>query len=266
MCRLVAYSGEPIYLETQLSDPPRSLIRQSREARESHWTVNGDGCGVGWYGNREAPGLYRSVRPAWGDSNLLSICHQLRSPMFAGHIRAATAGEVATANCHPFAVGRRLFMHNGYIGGYTRIRRAIEMMIPADLYRYRKGASDSEAIFLIAMGRGMETDPIAAMAQTLSDIVALNADLDHNEPLELAAVHTDGESLWAFRWARHHIAPTLYHRAFGSGVVIASEPYDDQHSEWHAVPEDSVIVVRPDRSMEISPFLPRQRPARTASR
>jgi glutamine amidotransferase len=129
-------------------------------------------------------------------------------------------------------------------------------MIPAELYRYRKGASDSEAIFLIAMSKGMEKDPIKAVAATLSEIMALLKDIDHHEPLEFAAVHTDGKSLWAFRWARSHIAPTLYHRTIDSGVVIASEPYDEDHAEWQAVPEDSAIVVRPDRSMDVVSFVP----------
>src|SRR3546814_2269534 len=37
------------------------------------------------------------------------------------------------------------------IGGYDRIRRSVEAMIPDDLYARRRGNGDSEAIFL-AMG------------------------------------------------------------------------------------------------------------------
>ncbi len=258
MCRFVAYSGEPVFLATQLSDPTHSLISQSRAALESMYTVNGDGCGIGWYGERQEPGRYRSLRPAWGDANLLSLCQQIRAPIFAGHIRAATSGEVATANCHPFAVGRHLFLHNGEIGGFSRIRRTIEAMIPDTLYGERKGGSDSEAIFLIALGHGLESDPARAMAATLSDIVAVKQEQGVEEPVYFAGVHTDGERLHAFRWASNHRGPTLYYRNTDSGVVIASEPYDQDHDGWKPVPEDSMITVSPDRAIEIQPFLPSQ--------
>lgn len=261
MCRLVAYTGAPIFLETQLSDPPRSLISQSREARESFSPVNADGCGVGWYDEREGPGRYRSVRPAWGDENLLSLCEQIRSPLFAGHIRAATSGQVSEANCHPFAVGRHMFLHNGEIGGFHRIRRPVEALISDELYAQRYGENDSEAIFLIALGRGLDTDPGGAMASTLSDIVALMEEEQVEEPVYFAAIYTDGTTLYAFRWASSHIGPTLYHREVDTGVVIASEPYDDDHAAWHAVPEDSMITVGPDRAVTMSAFLPRAAPA-----
>lgn len=264
MCRFVAYSGEPIFLETQLSDPPRSLISQSREARESLSSVNADGCGVGWYDHREAPGRYRSVRPAWGNANLLSLCEQVRSHLFAGHIRAATSGQVSEANCHPFAVDRHLFLHNGEIGGFNRIRRPVEEMISDKLYAERYGENDSEAIFLIALGRGLDADPGAALASTLTDIVALMEEKGVDEPVHFAAIYTDGKTLYAFRWARRHIGPTLYHREIDTGVVIASEPYDDDHAAWHAVPEDSMITVAPDGSIAVSPFLPRTAPAGAA--
>lgn len=257
MCRFVAYSGEPIFLETQLSDPPRSLISQSREARESLTTVNADGCGIGWYGERKTPGRYRSTRPAWGDFNLISLCEQVRSPLFVGHIRAATSGQVSEANCHPFAAGRHMFLHNGEIGGFGRLRRAIESMISDEHYAERYGENDSEAIFLIALGRGLDEDPGTAIASTLTDIVALMDETGVDEPVHFAAIHTDGDTMHAFRWARRHIGPTLYHREVDTGVVIASEPYDDDHRAWNAVPEDSMITVTRDGSVTMSPFLPR---------
>jgi len=258
MCRFVAYAGEPVYLETQLSAPPHSLINQSREARESMHVVNADGCGVGWYGERETPGLYRSVRPAWGDANLLSLCQQVRSGLFAGHIRAATSGEVATSNCHPFTVDKHLFLHNGEIGGFGKLRHRIERLIPEDFYPYRKGTSDSEAIFLNALGHGLGKDPVGAISASLTDILGLMDEAGLHEAIHFAAIHTDGKTLRAFRWASRHIAPTLYYRKTESGIVIASEPYDEDHSAWQAVPEDSVITVGPKGKIDVQPFMARE--------
>jgi predicted glutamine amidotransferase len=64
MCRWIAYQGEPIYLDTLVAEPQHSLIAQSLHAAECKATTNGDGFGIGWYGERDVPGLYRETRPA----------------------------------------------------------------------------------------------------------------------------------------------------------------------------------------------------------
>src|ERR1700737_3381918 len=130
MCRWLAYFGEPVFLEDFVSKPCQSLIAQSRHCREAKSGFNADGFGIGWYGERERPGLFRDVRPAWSDENLLSIAHPIRSTLFLAHVRAATGTATIRTNCHPFAADRYLFMHNGQIGGWPRVRRVLESHIP----------------------------------------------------------------------------------------------------------------------------------------
>ena len=100
------------------------------------------------------PGLYREVRPAWSDDNLRNLCRHIRSRLFFAHVRAATGTSMTRPNCHPFASGRWMFMHNGVIGDWSRIRRTVEAMIPDELYPSRLGTTDSEAVFLAMMGAG----------------------------------------------------------------------------------------------------------------
>ena len=69
MCRWLAYSGTPVPLSDLLMRPDHSLIDQSRHATQNVETTNGDGFGVGWYGEGETPGVYRDTHPAWNDSN-----------------------------------------------------------------------------------------------------------------------------------------------------------------------------------------------------
>ena len=64
MCRWLAYSGAPIFLDEVLFKTDRSLIDQSIHAAASLTTTNGDGFGVGWYGKRDVPGVYKDIRPA----------------------------------------------------------------------------------------------------------------------------------------------------------------------------------------------------------
>ena len=40
------------------------------------------------------PRLYRNLRPAWNDSNLLDLCEHVQSHMFLAHVRAATSTPV----------------------------------------------------------------------------------------------------------------------------------------------------------------------------
>jgi glutamine amidotransferase len=243
MCRLLAYLGTPLFLEDLLIRPEGSLVSQSLKAREARTVVNGDGCGLGWYGERPEPGLYRGVLPAWSDANLASLCRQIRSGLFLAHVRAATSGGVSTANCHPFALGSRLFMHNGQIGDYARVRRQVEGMIPDDAYAARTGTCDSEALFLAALAHGLDNDPAGAFSRTLAAIEALKG--PDAEPTRFAAVHTDGHRLFAFRWASDGQPPSLYSRYDAGGVMIASEPCGSEPDAWVAMPSGSVLEAGP---------------------
>jgi len=57
--------------------------------------ADGDGFGLGWYGEHPEPGLYREVRPAWSDENLRYLCRHIRSHLYFAHVRAATGTPVA---------------------------------------------------------------------------------------------------------------------------------------------------------------------------
>ena len=113
MCRWIAYRGRPVFLESLLFEPENSLISQSLRCRKATVLTNGDGFGIGWYGDRDTPALYRETLPAWNDRNLRSLAHHIRSPLFFAHVRASTGTATARINCHPFSHGRWMFMHNG---------------------------------------------------------------------------------------------------------------------------------------------------------
>ena len=243
MCRFLGYRGDPIFLDSLLIEPASSLVNQSLAAREAKTVVNGDGCGMGWYGGRPEPGIYRGTLPAWSDANLASLCHQISAPMFLAHVRSATSGEVSMANCHPFTAGRHLFMHNGQIGGYDRIRRTVEAMIPDALYPRRRGNGDSEAIFLAAIGNGLEADPVGAMAETLRLCLGAMQAAGIQSALRFTAILADGDNLRAFRWASDDHPPSLYWRDLGHGIAVASEPFGEAGEAWRAIPADTVMTI-----------------------
>lgn len=239
MCRFLAYLGDAIFLDELVCAPQHSLVRQSLRAEEAKAVTNGDGFGIGWYGERSAPGLYREVMPAWSDENLLGLCATVRSRLFFAHVRAATGSGIARQNCHPFRYGRYLFMHNGQIGGYNQLRRALEARLPDHLYAERRGATDSELLFLMIMARIEERgEPIpVAVSQVLAETLAMMTLLGIHEPLRFAAALADGEQMHAFRYSSDRRAPTLYlHQHESLGMVIASEPLSNDHGSWELLP------------------------------
>lgn len=242
MCRFLAYLGEPIYLSELVCEPSHSLIRQSVSADEGKTSTNGDGFGLGWYGDRPDPGLYRETRPAWSDENLQGLCQQVRSRLFFAHVRASTGTSTSRANCHPFAHHNWLFMHNGQIGGYAKIRRGAEAMIPDRLYNLRVGTSDSEVIFFAAMANGLSTDPVAALVRTLRAVHDLMIEKGIVDPLRFTAAVTDGETLFGFRWASDNRPPSLYYRKTSANLVLASEPLDGCKENWVEVPKNCSLV------------------------
>ena len=183
------------------------------------------------------------------DDNLLALSQTLSSRLFFAHVRAATAGGIARQNCHPFRYGRYLFMHNGQIGGYGQLRRTLESQLPDDLYAERRGATDSELLFLLALARIQNGTPVEeAMTSVLDETMALMRERGIDAPLRFAAVLADGEQLHAFRISSDHKAPTLYLRRCETGTIIASEPLCEDEPGWQMLPDGAVVAVRAGQS------------------
>ena len=210
MCRWAAYIGQPIFLEDIISRPGHSLIHQSHCATQCHTQINADGFGVAWYGERPEPGLYRDVMPAWSDPNLRSLTATVKSGLFLAHVRASTGTATSRNNCHPFVVGHWSFMHNGQIGGYEHFRRAGEMLIPDALYPQRKGATDSEALFLLALAEGLEADPKCALERATARLTELARTRGEAPHMRLTAAFSDGARLYAVRHASDAAPPTRH--------------------------------------------------------
>jgi glutamine amidotransferase len=260
MCRWIAYRGETTALEHYVTEPSHSLVSQSIHALESTVSVNGDGFGLGWYGQHPEPGLYREIRPAWSDDNLRYLCRHLQSHLFFAHVRAATGTAITRPNCHPFASGQWMFMHNGFVGSWSRLRRRVEALIPDALYPARIGTTDSEAIFLAMIGAGMD-QPVAAAESVLGLITNLANETDPGDRFRFTAALSNGKDLYAFRYAVNDKANTLYYRENDRGIVVVSEPLDSDLKSWTAVPENTVVIANPKGRARMMPLFQRQQEA-----
>jgi predicted glutamine amidotransferase len=248
MCRWAAYIGAPIFIEELMYDPSHSLVKQSKEAEECKTAINADGFGLAWYLEKFEPGLYRDVYPAWSDPNLRSVATQIRSGLFLAHVRASTGSAISRNNCHPFVVDNWSFMHNGQMGGFENFRKKADMLIPDELYQFRKGATDSEVLFLLALGHGLRVNPILALKRAASELQNLSEVHGTGPAMRLSAALSDGKSLYAVRYASDNRAPSLYYRrsVSGKGWAVVSEPLDLCDDDWIEVKNGEICSFTQD--------------------
>jgi gamma-glutamyl hercynylcysteine S-oxide hydrolase len=218
VCRHLAWLGAPRSLGELLLEPPHGLLVQSyAPRRQRHGLMNADGWGAGFYAPpRPEPARWRSNRPLWGDASFASVAPVISSGCVLAAVRSATAGmpadETAAA---PFQSGRWLLSHNGVVdrallGPHPAAESVCDSaLLAAHLFGYGPGRLGE---FVSALGR---RDPGARLNLLL----------------------TDGRQILATRWN-----DSLSVLSAGDGVVVASEPYDDD-PRWADVPEHHLVEV-----------------------
>lgn len=274
MCRWLAYSGSPIALETVLVEPEHSLIDQSLHAQMGVTTTNGDGFGIGWYGDGREPGTYRSTGPAWNDQNLRELSAHVTSGLFLAHIRASTGTAIQRTNCHPFRHREWLWMHNGSIRNFGKVKRDLMLAVDPLLFPSIEGSTDSELMFYLALSFGLNDDPVVAV-ERMAGLVEDTAER-HGvaNPLQMTLATTNGKSLWVFRYSTEQQSRSLFYSTDFRTLrelypdneriasvsdetrLVVSEPLVDLPGAWNEVPESSCGVVNPGGD-ELRPFRPR---------
>jgi predicted glutamine amidotransferase len=276
VCRWLAYSGDPIPMAWLVLQPEHSLIDQSLHARLGATTTNGDGFGVGWYdGRMPDPGVYRSVHPAWNDRNLRELATHISSPLFFAHIRASTGTAVQETNAHPFRHGRWLFMHNGLVRDFSRVRRDLMLAIAPPLVGELEGSADSELLFYLALTFGLEDDPVTALERMAGYVEEVGAAHGVDHPLQMSVAATDGTRIVAARYSSEGVSRSLYFSTDARVIrdrypdderlqqlsdearVVVSEPLGARADAWNEVPEAHVGIVQPGQD-ELRPFTPRR--------
>jgi glutamine amidotransferase len=250
--------------------PDHSLIDQSRHATQNVETTNGDGFGVGWYGEDETPGVYRDTHPAWNDTNFYHLASHVRSGLFLSHVRAATGTPVQNTNCHPFAFENWLFQHNGSVPEFGKLKRQLMFDVEPDLFPCIQGSTDSETLFFLALTFGLRDDPPVALARTMGRVEQARQDAGIERPIFFSACTTDGKRLWSVRYSSNNQSRTQYHSRHihalrdvdgayeplpEGAVIVLSEPLDALSEHWESVPESSLLVVE-DGGVTVCPFRP----------
>lgn len=243
MCRWLAYIGKPRLIEQFVYDDPHSLCSQAQQSHKAKLGVHGDGGGLGWYGIREEPGIYRRSGPAWTDVNLRELTRIVESNVFFAHVRASTGAPNIDINCHPFRSGRLLFMHNGQIGGFRKLRRRLSAALTEECYDELTGGTDSELLFQLMITNGLRDDTENAIRRTVTEVEAMRRSDGIDDAFRATLAVTDGEKIWALRWSSDDYAPSMYVNQNDDGALIVSEPLDKEPLRWQKVPRNTLVCI-----------------------
>lgn len=286
------YKGrEPMVLSDLLTKPAHSIINQSFDLRlrlDMRNPINGDGFGVGYYSANDQPCIFKAITPAWNNVNLnnLSKCTELY--LVFGHVRASTQGVLAETNCHPFSYGRIMFMHNGGVLHFDRIKKRLVNYIDDEYFLLIQGSTDSECCFalfldiLSKMGHN-PADPEGlfchtvlrtALLRTIELIKEWQMAVTH-EPLLLNFAVTDGQSVVVSRYitsktdeaASLHFSTGLRFFEYEPGlfkmerlnrlqdvIFVASEPLTFERGDWICVPTNTMITISKSNTVLMHPI------------
>ncbi|MDT5117072.1 MAG: gamma-glutamyl hercynylcysteine S-oxide hydrolase [Mycobacterium sp.] len=220
MCRHLGWLGADVSVSSLMLDPPSGLRVQSyAPRRQKHGLMNADGWGVGFFDSSlegEVPRRWRSAAPLWGDTSFESVAPALRSRCVVAAVRSATVGmPIEISATAPFTDGHWLLSHNGVVD-----RSVLPLTATAE------SVCDSAMLAAAIFALGLDV---------LGETIAQIGSLDPTARLNMLAAN--GSRMLATAWG-----DTLSILRRDHGVVLASEPYDDD-LEWEEVPDRHLVEV-----------------------
>jgi gamma-glutamyl hercynylcysteine S-oxide hydrolase len=216
MCRHLGWLGADVAVSSLMLDPPHGLRVQSyAPRRQKHGLMNADGWGVGFF-EGAVPRRWRSAAPLWRDVSFDSVAPALRSHCVVAAVRSATVGMPIEASATaPFTDGHWLLSHNGVVD---------RSVLPL--------TSSAESICDSAM---LAATIFALGPEVLGETIAQIGSLDPHARLNVLVAN--GSRMLATSWG-----DTLSILRRDDGVVLASEPYDDD-PDWEDVPDRYLVAV-----------------------
>jgi glutamine amidotransferase len=216
MCRHLGWLGADVTVSSLVLDPPNGLRVQSyAPRRQKYGLMNADGWGVGFF-DGAVPRRWRSAAPLWGDTSFDSVAPALRSHCVVAAVRSATVGmPIEVSATAPFTDGHWLLSHNGVVD-----RSVLPSTASAE------SVCDSAILAAAIFARGLDA---------LGDTIAEIGTADPIARLNILAAN--GSRLLATVWG-----DTLFILRRDDGVVLASEPYDDDF-DWEDVPDRHLVEV-----------------------
>ena len=190
-------------------------------------------------------------------------------------------------NCHPFRHGSWLWMHNGLIRDFHRVKRELVLAVDPSCTRRSRARPTRRCSSSSRSRWASRTIRPAAVERAVGLIehVGRSAGVEH--PIQMTVATTDGSSVWAFRYSSEGKSRSLFYSTrvdtlreqhpevavlqelSDESRLVVSEPLGDLAGAWNEVPESHYGVVqegrtscgRSRRSRRRVDVYPRRRPA-----
>jgi len=309
MCRWIVFRGRQLWLCDVVTKPSHGLIRQAYErylpsihenTKQSLQTstvevnskINADGFGIGWYTasaqGPENPCTFHSITPAPNNRNLRILCDHVQTQLLFGHIRASSGSAIAENNCHPFVNGRWMFMHNGAIARFLRIKRILGQKLSKEVFYAIEGTTDSEyafSLFLDILGEERLKENVSlekvtqAFMRTIQIIVQLVYTVEESQETHIHSslnfAVSNGKIVLASRFRDGpDDPPSLYYHDKGlykcddqgsvhveiiedtskSDVLIGSEPLTLHETDWTLVDKNTILICNEENTISLLPI------------
>jgi len=188
--------------------------------------VNGDGFGFGWYGDNPSgiPCVFTSIKPSWNDRNLLRLSEHIKSRCIFAHVRAASPKSlIVETNCHPFQFGKILFMHNGTIAHFAKIKKRLIDNLSEECYSLIQGTTDTEHAGALFVNYLPNSDPSAshsaevlkiALLKTMKHLIRMTKEakeVPQASSLNFAVTYGEVTIATRFRNSNEEDPPSLYY-------------------------------------------------------
>jgi glutamine amidotransferase len=162
-------------------------------------------------------------------------------------------------------------MHNGHIEGFEQVRRDLSLLVAPELFPRMRGSTDSELMFYLALTQGLDEDPIGGMGRMVGLVERAARRQGFEDVLQMTVALSNGDSIWAFRYATCGAPRSLYHSREMKALyallpeleeyfapdcrVVVSEPLSDLDEAWEEIPASSVVRLH-EGNVETSAFDP----------
>ncbi len=159
MCRVLAYIGPEIPLDSLLLEPDNSLVNQTLDP-ERHPLLQLAGWGFGAWSEHllkpEVPLLYRRPMAAFYDDNANGIIPSLQVSTLLAHVRAAAYDSVtvlADENCHPFSYQETpwIVAQNGDLPHWKLLQRELLAQCKDAYLEQMRGTTDTEFLYVLLL-------------------------------------------------------------------------------------------------------------------
>ena len=237
MCRFMAYWGKHSNsLSHWLIASENSLLKQSNSDMTAR--PNPDGWGFA-FRQRSQWELVKSPRPAFEDEQFIAQAKQIQTDFLFAHVRRKSQGKVSLENTHPFIYQNWVFMHNGNIPDFRRIRMELEKSLEQEAIQ-TSGGTDSEFLFYYFLShfKKYRTCDSYCVLNIICELIQRVIHLtprDEQSALALNFLLSNGEYIIGFRKNR-----SMFYARSEEGLLIASEPLDYQLN-WVEIPEDTFL-------------------------